>query len=176
MIITISGKQGAGKTALAKNLSKKLNYEFISIGDLRGTIAKEHNMTIDELNEVGKKDKWVHTKADEKTIEIGKTKDNFIIEGWIAGHFIPHSKKIFLDVDPEVGAKRIFKNQRPDEKPCETVDEMRSLLKERLETTDAQFQRYYGIKFLDKSNYDIVIDSTNLSIEEMVKTAIDKLK
>ncbi len=177
MIITISGKQGAGKTTLAQRLAKKLNYEFISIGDLKGMMAQERGMTIDEFSEMGKKDpKTVHEIADEKTKEIGKTKDNFIIEGWIAWHFIPHSKKIFLDVEQTVGAKRVFDDQRPDEKPCETREEMRALISERLQTTNAQFIKYYGVKFLDKSNYDIVVDTTNLSIKEMTQKVLEKLK
>lgn len=176
MIITISGKQGAGKTTLAKNLAKALNYKFISIGDLRGEIAKEHNLTIDQLNEIGKTEDWVHKIADQKTIGIGKTKDNFIVEGWAAWYFIPHSKKIFLEVDEVVGTKRVFKNQRFDEKPCTNMREMKALLDLRLNETKKAFKKYYKINFLDKSNYDIIIDTTNLNIEEMLTLTIRKLK
>jgi cytidylate kinase len=91
MKITITGKPGSGKSTVAGILAQKLNCKYCSIGDLRGEIAQEHGLTIDELNEIGKKESWVHKKADEKTIEIGKTKENYIVEGWIAYHFIPHS-------------------------------------------------------------------------------------
>jgi len=177
MIITISGKQGAGKTTLAKNLAKKLNYKFLSIGDLKGIMAQERGMTIDEFSEMGKKDpKTVHELVDEKTKEIGKTEDNFIIEGWIAWKFIPHSKKIFLEVEPKVGAKRVFADQRPDEDHCEKIEEMELMLKERLKTTNAQFIKNYGIKFLDKTQYDIIVDTTHLTIEEMINIILKKLK
>jgi len=78
MKITIAGKPGAGKSTITKILAKKLGYKYCSIGDLRGEIAQEHGLTIDELNEIGKKEIWVHEKADQKTIEIGKTKENYI--------------------------------------------------------------------------------------------------
>lgn len=55
MIITISGRQGAGKTTLAKNLSERLGYDFISVGDIQGQIARERGLTINELMELGKK-------------------------------------------------------------------------------------------------------------------------
>lgn len=176
MIITISGKQGAGKTTLAKMLSKKLNFEFISIGDLRGQIATERGLTIDELNEIGKKERWVHEEADKKTIEIGKTKDNFIVEGWAAWHFIPQSKKIFLEVDKETGTKRIFENQRFDEKPCKDIKEMRDLLDLRLNETAKAFKKYYHINFLDHDNYDFVLDTTNLTPKETLKKTLQLLK
>lgn len=175
MIITISGRQGAGKTSVGKALAKKLNYKFFSIGDLRGMIAKERGLTIDELNKIGEKEFWVHKEADKKTIEIGKTSDNFIIEGWIAFYFIPNSKKIFLDVDGEVGARRIFVNQRCDEKKQEKLSALKEMLEKRLIKTDEQFKKYYGIDFLNKKNYDIIIDTTNLNIKETVNKILEKL-
>ncbi|MEK6917517.1 MAG: cytidylate kinase family protein [Nanoarchaeota archaeon] len=176
MIITISGKQGAGKTSVGKELAKRLGYKFISIGELRGEIATEKGLTIDELNKIGERESWAHKEADKKTIEIGKTKDNFIIEGWIAYHFIQNSKKIFLEVSEKIGAERIFNDQRKDEPYCKTIEEMQKLLKNRLNETYAQFKKYYKINFLDKSQYDIEINTTNLSINETADKLLKFLK
>ena len=44
MIITISGWPGSGKTSVGKLLSKKLGYQFYSMGDLRGKVALEKNL------------------------------------------------------------------------------------------------------------------------------------
>ena len=175
MIITISGNQGAGKKTIAKKLAEKLGYKNISVGDLRGEIAIEHNMTIDELNEIGKIDDWVHKKADQKIINIGKEKDNFVIDGWIAYHFIPHSYKIFLEVDEIIGTKRIFQNQRPDEKACNTIEELKEMLKIRLNMTREQLQKYYGVNFLNKSNYDYILDTSNLTPEEVINKIKEKI-
>lgn len=175
MKITISGKQGAGKTTLAKMLAKKLRYPVLSIGDLRGEIAKERNLTIDELNEIAKKESWPHKEADKKTIELGKTNDNMIVEGWIAWHFIPDAVHIFLDVDETVGANRIFHDQRSDEKRCNTLEEMKQLLKKRLHLTSQQFKRYYGVDFLEKKNYTIILNTTHLTKEETLQKILEKL-
>ena len=176
MIITISGKQGAGKTTLAKMLAKKFNYKFISIGDLRGQIAMEKGITIDKLNEIGKKESWVHKEADRKTIEIGKTKDNFVVEGWLAYYFIPNSKKIFFDVNEKTGAERIFKSQRPDEKECKNLEETKIMLKKRLNETREQFKKYYAQDFLNKNNYDLIIDTTKLNTRQVLNKILDELK
>ena len=175
MIITISGKQGAGKTLIAEKLSKIFGYDHLSIGTLRGEMAQEKGMTIDEFNQIGEKEGWIHKKADEKTIEVGKTRDNFIMEGWIAHHFIPHAYKIFLDVDPEIGATRIFKDQRPDEAHCETLKQTKKMLEKRLEITRKQFRKYYDIDFIDSSDYDLVIDTSNLTPKQVTEKIIKNL-
>ena len=176
MIITISGKEGSGKTSVGKELAKRLNLKFLSIGDLRGMIAGERGLTIDELNEIGERESWVHEEADKKTIEIGKTQDNFIVEGWIAFHFVPHSKKIFLDVNENTAAERIFKDQRHDEAKQESVENVKKMLKNRLIKTDKQFKKYYKVDFLNYKNFDIVIDTTHISIEETANKILGMLK
>ena len=178
MIITISGKPGAGKTTLAKKLYKKLNYEFISIGNLQGKIAQEKGITIEELMEKVKNQNWIHKEMDKKTIELGKIKNNFIIEGWIAWNFIPNSKKIFLDVDENIGAQRIFKIQykRQDESLKQDVEDLKNKLRKRIMDSDESFFKYYGVRFLDFSNYDLIINTTNLSIENVTNKILEKLR
>jgi len=166
--ITISGKQGAGKTTVAKLLAKSLNYSYLSIGAIRGEIAQKMNLTIDELNEIGKKENWVHKKADQRTINLGKTKNNFVIEGWIAHHFIPNAFKIFLDVDEKIAIERIFKNQRSDEGYCKTKKEMKKMLNNRLKVTQKQFQKYYNLDFMNKKNYDFIINTSNMTEKEVL--------
>lgn len=168
MRITISGKPGAGKTTTAKQLASDLNYDFISVGNLQGQIAIEKGITINELMKLGKKDSSIHLEIDEKTIELGKVKDNFVIEGWIAFHFIPNSFKIFLDVDEEVGAKRIFYDKREDEPKQKDIKKTIKKIKERLKNTSLSFQKYYDVDFLNTSNYDLVLDTSNLSPEEVI--------
>lgn len=175
MIITISGRQGAGKTTIAKELAKKLNYKFISIGDLQGDLAMEKGLTITEMMALEKKESWIHKAMDKKTEEIGKTKDNFIIDGWIAYHFIPHSFKIFLNVDSQIGAKRIFNDIREDEPHQETIEKTKENMEERLKDAQAGFKKAHNINFLDTSNYDLILDTSNLKKEEVINTILNHL-
>ncbi len=176
MIITISGKQGAGKTTIAKELGEKLEYNFISVGEIQGELASERGMTINEFMELGETDKSIHLEMDKKITEMGKTKDNFIVEGWLAFHFIPHAYKIFLVVDEDVGAERIFKDKRGDEPRQETVEKTKQKLKERLTNVRESFKKYYNIDFLDPSPQDLIIDTTNLKIEQVVKEIMGKIQ
>jgi cytidylate kinase len=176
MIITISGLPGSGKSTVGRLLASRLGYKFYSIGELRGEIALRMGITIDELNEIGKKEAWTDRKVDEYTRQLGEKGDNFVIDGWNAFHFIPRSFKVFLGVDPCTGAERIFRDQRKDEKRAESVEECLGMLRKRLKETDERYRKHYNLRFLDRKNYDIVIDTTGMKPEEVADRIIRAAK
>ncbi|RLE38359.1 cytidylate kinase [Candidatus Woesearchaeota archaeon] len=176
MIITIAGKPGSGKSTVGRMIAKKLGYKFYSTGDLRGKIAMDLGMTIDELNEIGVKEDWTDKLIDAKTEKIGKEKDNFVIDSWMAWHFIPKSVKIYLDVDPRIGAERIFREQRPDEEKKETVEEVMETIQKRLKDSAARYKKYYGVDILDLTNFDLVIDTSAITAEEVTEKILRFIK
>jgi len=176
MIITISGKPGAGKTTVGRILAKQLGYKFYSIGEFRGEMAQKLGFTIDELNKIGEKNFWTDQRADEFQKKIGETENDVIIDGWIAFHFIPNSFKVFLDVDPKVSARRVFIDQRPDEEYLDNEKKVLKQLQERLKETRKRFLKYYQVDFLDKSHYDLIINTSKIPPEEVVKIIREKIE
>lgn len=176
MIITIGGHSGAGKTSAGRALAKKLGYRFYSMGDLRGKMAMELGMTIDELNEVGKKEAWTDKEVDQYQKKIGIEEDDFVVEGWVSFYFIPHSFKVFLDVDPRRAAERIFRNQRPDEEPQESAEKVLKMIKKRMEESQERYKKYYGVDCFCEECYDLVINTTYLKIDQVVDKIITELK
>jgi len=136
----------------------------------------ERGMTIDELNEIGKKESWTDKEVDEFQKKLGKKEDQFIIEGWLSFYFIPHSFKVFLDVNPEAAEKRIFKNQRPDEEPQESAREVLKMVKKRMAESQKRYKKYYGVDCFYEECYDLVINTTNLTISQVVSKIITELK
>ncbi len=181
MIITISGTPGAGKTTAAKLLAKKLKFKFYSMGDVRGKFATDRGMTIDQLNELGMKEAWTDKKVDEYQAKLAKKEDNFVLESRLGWFFIPKSIKIYMDVDEEVGAKRIFKaptKQRKDEPKYKSVKELQKAIKNRVKHDLARYRKYYGKSsdFTNKSNFDLLIDTTNNTQQQTVNQIISFLK
>jgi cytidylate kinase len=172
MIITISGIAGSGKSTVAKLLAQKLNYRHHSIGDFMREIAKERNLTLLELSKQAETDKTIDQELDKKQIELGKKEDNFVIDSRLGFHFIPNSKKIFLEVDIKEAAKRILNEKRQHEQYRDIEDSVEKI-KTRISSEDKRYQEYYKIDYHDKQNYDIVIDTTNLDVNGVL-SAIER--
>ena len=105
--------------------------------------------------------------------KIGVEKDNIVVEGWLSCYCIPDSIKVFLDVKIDEAAKRVFKDQRPDEEKKSTVKEVKDMLKKRLKETIVRYKKYYKFDFLDKKFYDLVIDTTKLTQKEVVNEILN---
>ncbi len=175
MIITISGLPGSGKSTVAKLVAEKLGFKHYSTGDLQREIAEEHNLSITELGEKeAEDDKW-DLMIDKKTKEVGEKKDNVVLDTWLGACFIPQAAKVFLKCDETKRAQRRLLHKRKTEKfdsMQETIDDMR----QRVKTNQVRWIKYYEFDILDFGNYDIIIDASSLSAEEVVKEVLDYVK
>ena len=176
MIITISGKAGSGKSTVARLLSEKLSLKHYSIGDLMRAIAHEKNLSLLELNKLAETDKSIDLELDNKLKELGKTKDNFVVDGRLAAFFIPNAKvKVFLDTEDKVRAERILKDKRQQEK-SKDLDEMIAVIRKREESEKKRYKQYYGADYFDEKLYNFVIDTTNLTPNKVVEKIIEFVK
>ncbi|MBI2558827.1 (d)CMP kinase [Candidatus Woesearchaeota archaeon] len=168
MIVTISGKAGSGKSTVAKLLSERLKLKHYSIGDLMRVMAMEKRITLLELNKLAEKDKSIDFELDNKLKEMGNTKDNFVVDGRLTAFFIPNADvRVFLDADDQIRAERILKDRRQQEKNKD-MDEAINNIKKREESEKKRYQKYYGINYFDKKLYNYVIDTTQLTPEQVV--------
>ncbi|MFZ2804635.1 MAG: cytidylate kinase family protein [Patescibacteria group bacterium] len=169
MIISISGVPGSGKTSVGKILAQKLGYNFYSVGGLRGKMAEERGLSIDELNTLGEQDATTDTSVDDYQRELGTKEDNFVIEGRLSWHFIPNSFKIFLDCDAKEAARRIFEGQRAsagkergDEQVYATVEEAQKIIEERVASDVRRYKKYYQLDYRSPEHFDLVFDTTQM--------------
>ena len=176
MIITIGGKPGSGKSTLAKLLAKKLGYAYYYMGGMRRKMAEERGITLHQLNTLGEREEWTDKEVDEYQRTLGQREDNFVIDGRTSYHFIPHALKIFIDVNPRVGAERVLHDvqkkdeQRTDEdKGLTTVDAVMKSHDARVASDRVRYNKYYGIDVYDTSHYDFVLDTSAYDVETSFK-------
>ena len=176
MIITISGKAGSGKSTVAKLLSQKLGLRHYSIGDLMREMAAEKKITLLELNKLAEKDKSIDFELDDKLKKLGKTKDDFVVDGRLTAFFIPHAGiRIFLDADDKVRAKRILRDRRQEESN-NNLKETIFNIKKREESEKKRYEKYYGVNYLNKNLYNHVIDTTKMTPEKVIEKIIKFIK
>lgn len=172
MIITISGTPGSGKSTLAKMLAEKIGMKRYYMGELFRRLAQQKGMSLRELLELGEKESWVDAEIDQYQKELGEKEDNFIIEGRTSFIMIPHSLKLFITVDPKVGAQRIFNdlqkpnNNRNEDVNLRTLDDVLASNQKRMATDTKRYHLYYHTSVFDPSNYDFVLDTTGKTIPE----------
>jgi cytidylate kinase len=176
MIITISGKPGSGKGTVAKIIAERLNLKHYSIGDFMRDIAKEKGVSLLELGKTAEKERWVDDELDKRQIELGKKEDGFVIDSRLGFYFIPKSVKVFLDVNLNESAKRIFNAKRKDEKDNLNLKKTKDNIKKRMKSEMLRYKKYYGLNYYDKKHYDFVVDTSGVSIDKVVGTVVEWLK
>lgn len=186
MIISISGSHGSGKSTIAKLLAEKLNWPRYYMGGLRREAALRKGLTLAEYNKIGETDPSTDLEVDNYQKELGEKKDNFIIEGRTSWYFIPHSLKIYIDVDRRIGAERIWENlqkenNRNEDNNLNSIEDVEKSLEERFKSDKLRYKKYFNIDVYDLKNYDFIINTNNLSIKEVfeevhsfIKSQIEK--
>ena len=171
--IAISGELGGGKTKLGKLLSEKLGYKLISIGSIQRELAEEHGMTTIEFNKYMETHPEIDHECDRKVVEYGKSNANLILDSRLAWHFVPKAFKIHLIVNIEIAAKRIFNDTIRKNESNHDIEGTINNIRYRKASELKRFREQYNLDIDNYKNYDIIIDTTNISPENLVNFIID---
>ena len=170
--ITISGTPGSGKSTVAQLLEKKLGLKYIYSGLIFRELADKHKMALDEFGKYCEDHSEIDRELDDRQLEILK-KGNVILEGrlsgWIAYRNQIPALKVSIDADLNARAKRIVNREEG------AIEKRKKEIKEREKCEVRRYKDYYEIDIKDKSIYDIIIDSSNKTPEEIVELIIKKL-
>mgnify|MGYP003965939513 FL=1 len=182
MIISFNGDHGSGKSTIAERIAKELQYERFYLGQIFRDLAKERDLTLIEYLKLGETDASIDRSADDYIVKLGKERKDFVIESRTAWHFLPNSLKIYLGVSKEEGAKRMFKHLREDnhrsneDKGIETIEDVIVSNEKRKAADDARYQKYYSIDANEMKNYDFILDTTDLTKDEVFEKILEFIR
>ncbi|MCB9805561.1 AAA family ATPase [Candidatus Nomurabacteria bacterium] len=172
--ITIGGLSGTGKGTISKMLAEKIGFTRASVGDFAREMAKEEGMTIFQFDQKHQNDEEAGKKLDlildQRTEDFGRENTNFVFEGRLPAHFIKDAFKILLTCQDEERARRI--GQR-DETSAE--DSLKEALEREALLRDRYQIAYNLADFDDPKYYDFVIDTTNITPDQIVEKIISQI-
>lgn len=168
MNITITGNLGGGKSSVCKEL-EEYGFKIITGGGLFRDIAREKGISVLELNELAKADRTIDDLIDNRTAKIGREEDNILFDSRLAWHFAPYSFKVFLLTDSYEAARRTFAGGAREAEEYTDINATMDGLKQRADLERERFKELYNIDYYDRNNYDLIIESTYASPEQIAK-------
>ena len=173
--ITISGQLGSGKSTVAKMLAEKLGWLYYSTGMAQREIAQKRGISTVELNRLAVSD----PKIDEEIDGVFKNPPwgdrPCVVDSRLAFYFLPKSFKVCLLVDIATAAKRVAAEKGRVSEHYSTEGEALDYLKKRRELELAHFSKNYHVDIDDLTQFDLVIDTTHLIVEEVCQKILAKL-
>jgi predicted cytidylate kinase len=169
VVVTISGRPGSGKSVVASKVAQALNLSHVSAGDFMRQMAAERGVSILELSRVAESTDDIDREIDARTVRLAEQGGDFVMDARLGWHFIPDSIKVFLEVDPSVAAQRIFEARRQLEIENVTLEDTERAVRDRTESERKRYLDYYGVDYADHANYDLVIDTSHITIDQVVE-------
>jgi cytidylate kinase/H/ACA ribonucleoprotein complex subunit 4 len=174
MRISISGPPGSGKTTICALVAKKLDSEYVLVGQIFRQMASERNVDLETFGRLAEEDETIDKELDKRMLAIAKANDRIVLEGRLTGPLLRWQKvpvfAVYVDADEQVRAQRIAQREGL---PAENV--LRHMrIRERSEKK--RYHAYYGIDPMDRSVYDLWIDSSKLTAEQVADAIVEKAR
>jgi predicted cytidylate kinase len=161
--ILLSGLSGTGSTTAARRIAADLGLQYVYGGQIFRDMARERGMSLEDLVESLERAPETEHEVDRRLIKIGKEEDDVLIEsrpiGWIFPRDLP-AIRIWLTCDLQERLRRVQGREHHPRSP-------ENLLR-REASDNRRYLALYGIKPEDFSPFDLVLDTTNLSVDEVV--------
>lgn len=168
-VLAVSGDKGSGKSTICSEFAVRFGYEYRYSGGIMRALAKEagfddpHRWYAEELS----KNPDLEISVDKKMKDFMGAHPYVVAEGRMTPFFdIAGIRvlKVYISVSESVGAQRLSK--RSDYLGLST-EEIIAKVKQTTKNERERYRDLYGIPdHLDKSKFDLVIDTSHLNQEE----------
>ena len=165
--IAISGRSGCGNTTISKMVSDKLKLQFINF--TFRSLAAERNMDFNTVLELAAKDDSWDREVDTRQVKIARESSGCVLGSRLAIWMLKEADlKFYLKAEPETRAERIAKREGG------SLKEVADFTAERDRQDHERYLRIYGIDTDDYSFVDMVIDTDNVTPQQITDIIVKK--
>jgi cytidylate kinase len=144
-------------------------------------LLEKRNMTLEEFNEQAKTERALDEAIDEQLRAL-RAQNDIVIDSRLGFFWLPESFKVYLDIDMDTAAARIFSDMQDNKKRAKgaalmsTLGEVSWHVKKRMQEERKRYRRHYGIDPYDSSRFDLVVNTERHSPETVALTVFDEYK
>ena len=175
MKIAISGKSGCGNSTVTRTVAARLGYECINY--TFKDIAAEQQMTFEQLSEEAETDPKWDRHLDREQVKRARDAGNAVLGSRLAVWVLDDADlRVYLHAPLEVRAARI--RQRHVE-AGEGATDLATVLADTTERDRRDHDRYQRIYGIDNDNYefvDMIIETENLSPDQIADRIVAAAK
>ena len=172
MIISFAGLHGTGKSTIAKNIAEHFNFVYYSTGMAFRELAKLKKMTLEEFSRFSEDHLEIDRLLDDKIRLLAETGNSYVFDGQLPAFLLEDLNNfcILLTCDYNVRLARMSSrdNRSLKDQQKETIA--------REESERERFIQLYDLDILDPEtilkNFDLILNTTELNIEEISKICI----
>jgi cytidylate kinase len=165
--ITLTGDLGSGKSVVSSRLCAATGYEYLSTGRIQRQLAAELGIDTLEMNRRADTDPTIDQRIDGVFLSLNSDPRGYVVDSRLAWFFIHTSFKVYLQVDTFVAAGRILSDPSRNSEQYTSVEEAVEKIRARKASENARFLAKYGADCANLHNFDVVIDTTHRTPDEV---------
>lgn len=168
---TVSGEIGSGKSSVARLLAERTGAEFHSTGGMQRRLARGRRLSTLEMNLLSETEPTIDQQIDGFTRELAASGRDVVIDSRLAWHFVPQALKVFLRVDTREAVARVL-GDRSRHGEAEAYSGRQDAVRDILARQESERRRFlstYGVDLFRWSNYDLVIETSEIPAERVVE-------
>lgn len=169
--ILITGKRCTGKSTLFWNLQKELNWPVFSVSHFLRDFIRTQGLTPKQIEQQSKE---TSIEVENRIQSLLTTDNHIIIESRLLSfitHPIPGTCRILLTCDDQTRIHRSATRENISWEKAKT-----RLFQREKKLMDQMTSIYKRGNFFDKRFYDLTIDTTNLSPQEVLENVLQFIK
>jgi predicted cytidylate kinase len=174
MRIAVSGPPGSGKTTVCVVVAEKMGYELVLVGRIFRDMADERGVDLAAFGRLAEEDDAIDRELDRRMVAIARAKEDIVVEGRLTAALLKREGVDVLAVG--IGASEAVRCERIAGRECKPQDDVLEEMRVRERSEAKRYGSYYGIDPTDRSIYDIWIDSSERSPEDIADEIVQKAR